>query len=457
MADIPVKDDVSNLVKQAKDLLRPLAVLSTSTKDEALRRMADALEQRESEILEANGQDVDAVGNALLGESHQDRVKALVDRVRMSPETLKEMRHSLRLAADFPDPVGEMSDLHLEDNGMQVCRMRVPIGLIGVISDLGPEVAVETLALCLKSGNVSVLRLHADWTRTNAIILDTLHQAAVEAGVPAGAFTVIARTDREAAIELVRQPQLLNAVIPRGGAGLRKAVQEQARVPVLGHDGGLCHLYIDAEADLPMAQRIVVNSKIQRPGALNAVDTLLVHGTTARNLLAGLIRLLWEEFNVQVSGCPKTMSLMGAHTVAGTVSVKGATEEDWLRQSTSREMGLKIVESLDEAMEHIAHYGPCHTAGIVTKDYSSAMRFARDVDAGSVLVNASTRLNDGRALSLGGDLGMSGMRVHTRGPIGLRDLTCEKYVVLGSGQLREPHPVVPEADRDAGVLKDGMG
>ena len=456
MADIPVKDAVSNLVKQAKALVRPLAALSTSAKDGALRRMADALERRESEILEANGQDVEAVGTALLGERRQDRVETLVDRVRMSPETLKEMRHSLRLAADFPDPVGEMNDLHLEDNGLQVCRMRVPIGLIGVISDLGPEVAVETLALCLKSGNVSVLQLHADWTRTNAIIFETLNQAAVEAGVPAGAFTVIAHSDREAAIELTRQPRLLDAVIPRGGAGLRKAVQEQARVPVLGHDGGLCHLYIDAEADLPMAQQIVVNSKIQRPGAVNAVDTLLVHRTTARNVLAGLIRLLWEEFNVPLSGCPKTLSLLGAHTEAGAVPVRGATEGDWLRQSTSREMGLKIVESLDEAMEHIAHYAPCHTAGIVTEDYAAAMRFAREVDAGSVLINASTRLNDGRALSLGGDLGMSGMRIHTRGPIGLRALTCEKYVVLGSGQLREPHPV-PEGDRGAGLLKKGMG
>lgn len=456
MVEIPVKNYVSTLVKQAKDLVRPLAALSTLTKDDALRRMADALEQREAEILEANMQDVDAVGKNLLGESNKDRVKALVDRVRMSPETLKDMIHSLRRVAEFPDPVGEMSDLHLEDNGMQVCRMRVPIGLIGVISDLGPEVAVETLALCLKSGNVSVLRLHADWTRTNAIILDTLKTAAVEAGVPAGAFTVIERTDREVAIELMRQHQLLNAVIPRGGAGLRKAVQEQARVPVLGHDGGLCHLYVDAEADLPMAQKLVVNSKIQRPGALNSVDTLLVHRTTARNFLAGLIRLLLEEFKVQLSGCPKTMSLMGAHTLTGYLSVKAATEEDWQRQYTSREMGLKMVESLDEAMEHIAKYAPCHTAGIVTKDYASAMRFAREVDAGSVLVNASTRLNDGRELSLGGDLGMSGMRIHTRGPIGLRDLTCEKYVVLGSGQLREPHPV-PEAYSDAIMLKKGMG
>jgi glutamate-5-semialdehyde dehydrogenase len=455
MVEVPVKMYVTNLVKELRELVRPMAALPSRTKDEALRAMAKALEEQEAAILDANGQDAEAVGKNLAGESNKDQVKEAVDRVRLKPELIQDMIRSLRRVADFPEPVGEMRDLHVEDNGMQVCRMRVPVGLIGVVSDLGPEVAVDAIALCLKSGNVSVLRLNPDWSRTNTVIVSALAGAAREAGVPSGGFAAVERAEREAALELLRHP-LLNALIPRGGAGLRKAVQEQARAPVLGFDGGMCHLYVDAEADLPMAQKIVVNSKIQKPGALNALDVLLVHKTTARMFLAGLIRLLLEEFKVQLIGCPKTMSLMGSHTLTGYLSVRAAEERDWHRQYQPREMGLKIVESLDEAMDHIAKYAPSHTAGIVSRDYPSAMRFAREVDAGSVLVNSSTRLNDGREMSLGGDLGASAMRLHTRGPIGLRDLTCEKYVVLGSGQLREPHPV-PDAYSDAIMLKKGLG
>ncbi len=455
MVDIPVKMYVSNLLKGLKEQVRPMAALPTKTKDEALRAMAAALKALEEEILSANEQDTETVGKTLAGETNKDRVKEAVDRVRLSADHIQDMVAALRRVADCPEPVGDMRDLHLEDNGMQVCRMRVPIGLIGVVSDFGPEVAVEAIALCLKSGNVSVLRLNADWSRTNAVIVSALAKAAQETGVPVGAFAVVDRPERDVALELMKHPAL-NALIPRGSAGLRKAVQEHVRAPVLGFDAGLCHLYVDAEADLPMAQKVVVNSKIQKLGALNAVDVLLVHKTTARNFLAGLIRLLLEEFKVQLVGCPKTMSLMGSHTLTGYLSIRGAVEEDWGRQYTGREMGLKIVESLDEAMEHIAKYGPSHTAGIVTKDYPAAMRFAREVDAGSVLVNSSTRLNDGREMSLGGDLGMSALRIHTRGPIGLRDLTCEKYVVLGSGQLREPHPV-PETYSDAIMLKKGLG
>lgn len=455
MVEIPVKMYVTNVVKGLGELVQPMAALPSQIKDDALRAMAKALEEQEAAILEANEQDTEAVGKTLVGEANKDRVKEAVERVRLTSERIGDMVATLRRVADFPEPVGEMRDLHLEENGMQVCRMRVPIGLIGVISDMGPEVAVEAVALCLKSGNVSVLRLNADWSRTNAVIFPALAKAAREAGVPSSGFAWVERTEREAALELMRQP-LLNALIARGGAGLRKAVQEHGRAPVLGYDGGLCHLYVDAEADLPMAQKIVVNSKIQKPGALNALDVLLVHKATARTFLAGLIRLLLDEFKVQLCGCPKTMSLMGSHTLTGYLSIRAAGDDDWQRQYPAREMGLKIVESLDEAMEHIAKYGPSHTAGIVTKDYPSAMRFVRQVDAGSVLVNSSTRLNDGREMSLGGDLGMSAMRLHTRGPIGLRDLTCEKYVVLGSGQLREPHPV-PEAYSDAIMLKKGLG
>lgn len=456
MVEVPVKMYVANLAKKAKETVQDMASIPTAVKDKALTLFAERLLEKEETVREANEQDIEAVGKGLTGQSNKDRVKEAVDRVRLGEGAFKDIAENILRIAGLPDPVGEMSGLRLEENGMQVSRMRVPIGLIGVICDLAPEVAVETIALCLKSGNATLVRLNSDWSRTYGVITDILRGAIEEAGVPSGAVSIIERPDREAALELMRLHQMLNAIIPRGGAGLRKIVQEHARVPVLGHDGGLCHLYVDADADPPMAQTLVVNSKVQRPGSVNSVDTLLVHKAAARTVLTGLIRRLLEEFRVQLHGCPKTMALMGSMTLTGYLSVKPATEEDWGRQFLSLGVALKIVESLDEALDHIARYSPCHTAMIVTRDYGAAMRFVRAVDAGAVLVNASTRLDDGHELGLGGDLGMSAMRTHTRGPIGLNDLTCEKYVVLGTGQLREPHPV-PDAYEDAIMLKKGMG
>jgi glutamate-5-semialdehyde dehydrogenase len=456
MVEVPVKMYVANLAKKAKETVRPMASLPTAVKDEALILFAERLIEKEGTIREANEQDIEAVGKGLTGESNKDRVKEAVDRVRLSEEAFQDIAENIQRIARLPDPVGEMPGLWQEENGMQVSRMRVPIGLIGVICDLAPDVALETIALCLKSGNPVLVRLSPDWSRTYQVIADILQEALRDAGVPSGAVSIIGRPEKEAALELMRLHQMLNAIIPRGGAGLRKIVQEHARVPVLGHDGGLCHLYIDADADPPMAQTLVVNSKVQRPGSVNSVDTVLVHKAAARTVLTGLIRRLLDEFKVQLHGCPKTMALMGSMTLTGYLSVKAATEEDWNRQFLSRGLALKIVETFDEALDHIAGHSPCHTAMIVTRDYGAAMRFVREVDAGAVLVNASTRLDDGHELGLGGDLGMSAMRTHTRGPIGLNDLTCEKYVVLGTGQLREPHPV-PAAYEDAIMLKKGMG
>jgi glutamate-5-semialdehyde dehydrogenase len=452
MVEVPVKIYVTNLVKKAREAARPLAVLSGTTKTSALLAMADRLEAEEEAILEANRQDVETVGKNLAGETNKDTVKEAVDRVRLATESVKEMAGTLRRIAELPDPVGEVTKMWRRPNGMQVSRVRVPIGVIGIISDLGPKHTTDVVALCLKSGNVCVVRGGPEWSRSNQIVGAILREAAEQAGVPAGAVSFVERPEREAALELLRQTKYLDAIIPRGGAGLRKVVAEQARLPVLCHDGGVCHVYVDADADLPVAQNIVVNSKVQLASASNAVDTLLVHQAISRPFLPAMVRRLLDEFKVEVHGCPKTIALTGAQSLTGYQSVVEAKEEDWGRQFLSPTLAIKIVKDMDEALEHIARHGPGHTDTIVTRDYATAMRFAREVDSSAVLVNASTRLHDGNEFGLGGEAGISTTRVHARGPVSLEELTCQKYVVLGAGQLRYPHPV-PVTYEDAIMLK----
>jgi glutamate-5-semialdehyde dehydrogenase len=414
--------------------------------------MADRLAADEEEILAANDRDVDALGKSLEGEPDKDRLKALVARVRMNADDIKEMADRLRTIGDLPDPVGAVTSRWERPDGLQVSRVRVPIGVIGVISELKPLVTVESLALCFKSGNPCVFRGAPEWTLTHRAIAKALWDAAEQAGVPAGAWVFIDRPEREIAVELIRSGKALDAIIPRGGPGLRKAVLDGARMPVLCHDGGLTHLYIDADTDIPMAQNITINSKAQSAGTANALDTLLVQQVIARQFLAALINRLLDEFKVEVRGCPKTIALMGQMAMSGHTSIKPATEEDWRTQFQKPVLAVKMVADTSEALKHIAEHGPCLTAIIATTSYESAMRFAREVDAGTVMVNASSRLNAGDSFGAGPDIGLSGSRVHAKGPIGLEQLTCEKYVAFGNGQLRLPHPV-PEAYFDAIMLK----
>ncbi len=452
MVEVPHKIYMENLAKKAREAARPLSLLSSVIKNNALLAMADRLLEQEEALLEANLQDVETVGKNLAGESNKDRVKEAVERVRLSADTIKGMVDKLRRIAELPDPVGEVTKMWQRPNGMQVRRVRVPIGVIGIISELGPQVTTESVALCLKSGNVCLLRPGSDWLRSNQVIAKIVRESTDQAGVPAGAITLVERTEREAAMELLRLNKYLDAIIPRGGAGLRKIVVEGTRLPILCHDGGVSHIYLDADADLPLAQNIVVNSKVQQASASNSVDTLLVHQSTARTLLPALLGRLLDEFKVDVRGCPKTISLIGAQSLTGYKSVVEAKDEDWGSQFLSPTLAVKMVKDLDEALEHIARYGPGHTATIVTRDYATALRFTREVDASAVMVNASTRLHDGQEFGLGGEIGISTMRVHARGPVSLEELTCEKYVVLGTGQLRQPHPV-PVTYEDAIMLK----
>lgn len=452
MVDVPVKIIVTNLLKKAREAVRPMALLSTNVKNQVLRRVAELILEHEEALLAANEQDVKQVGKTLEGETNKDRVKEAVERVRMAPDDVKRLIDALHRIADLSDPVGAVTSMTQRPNGMQVSRVRAPIGVIAVISEFGPPVMMQSVGLCLKSGNVCVYRGGAEWGQTTAKLAGWWRQAADEAGVPAGGITVIERPEKEAAIELFRQPKLVDAVIPKGGATLRKAVLEQSRVPVLCHDGGVNVGYIDLDTDLPLAQNIVVNAKVQEVKAANALDTLLVHQNTARPLLPALVRRLLDEFRVEVRGCPKTVALIGSQSFSSYKSLKEATEEDWAQQFLGPMVAVKMVVDFDEALEHLARYGPIQTATIVTRDYGTAMRFTHEVDAAAVLVNTSTRFHDGEEFGLGGEIGLSTARIHARGPVGLDQLTCEKYVVLGTGQVRQPHPV-PVTYEDAIMLK----
>ena len=456
MVEVPVKIYIQNIAKKAREAVKPMALLATPVKDKALRAMADRLEDGQDRILEANKQDSEAVGKSLLeARTNKDLIREAVERVKLTADSVKEMVEGLRRVADLPDPVGELTRMWQRPNGMEVSRMRVPLGVVGIVYELGPRVMTDSFALCLKSGNVCIFRGAPEWIRTNMAIVTMLRESAEGAGVPAGAITFVERPEKEGALELMRLHTLLDAFIPRGGPGLRKTALDQVRVPVLCHDGGVSTVYVDKDVDLPLAQNLAINAKLQQPGASNSVDTLLVNQTPARPLLPALIRRLIEEFKVDIHGCPKTVALIGSQAMTGHKSVEPAEEEHWSRQFQSKALAVKMVTDMDEALAHIARYGPAHTCAIATRDYANAMRFAREVDAAAVLINASTRLHDGEEFGLGGQMGVATGRVHARGPIGLEELTCQKYVVLGTGQLRHPHPV-PVTYEDAIMLKKGM-
>ncbi|HEX6949541.1 MAG TPA: glutamate-5-semialdehyde dehydrogenase [Nitrospira sp.] len=452
MPEVPVKLYLDKILKTCRNTASVLAGIPGPVKDRALRAMADRLSSDEAAILSANEKDVDALAKSFGSDLNKDRLKAAVARVRMVAEDVKEMAERLRIIADQPDPVGAVTGRWERPDGLQVSRVRVPIGVIGIISELNPLVTVESIALCLKSGNLSVFRGAPDWVQTHEVIGRGLREAAQQNGIPDGAWVLIDRPEKEVAVELIRAGKALDAIIPRGGAGLRKAVLDGARMPVICHDGGLTHLYVDADVDLPLVQNVVINSKVQLPAATNALDTLLVQQGIARQFLPALINRLLVEFKVDVRGCPKTLSLMGQMPISGHTSIIPATDEDWNRQFQAPSLAVKMVVDMDEALTHIAEHGPCITAVIATSNYSSAMRFTREVDASAVIVNASSRLHDAEGFGFGSDIGLSSARLHAKGPIGLEQLTCEKYVVFGNGQLRLPHPV-PETYFDAIMLK----
>jgi len=452
MPEVPVKIYMDKLLKECRPIARSVALLSGPYKQKALHMMADQVTADEEKILAANKKDVDAIGKSFEADVMKDRMRAAVARLRMTSDDIKEMVDRLHMIADLSDPVGAVTSRWEMPDGLQVSRVRVPIGVIGVVSELSPLITVESIALCFKSGNLCVFRGAPEWALTHQAIGTALRQASEQSGVPAGAWIIIERPDKEVAVELIRSGKRLDAIIPRGGAGLRKAVIEQAKVPVLCYDGGLTHMYVDADTDLPMAQNVAINSKVQKAMASNSLDTLLVEQVIGRQFLPPLVNRMLEEFKIEVRACPKTMALMGQMAMTGHTSIIPAKEEDWHAQFQGPVLAVKMVAGLDEALAHIVAHGPCLTAVIATTSYESALRFTREVDASAVFVNASSRLNAGDSYGMGADIGLSGSRIHAKGPIGLEHLTCEKYVAFGSGQLRYPHPV-PEAYFDAIMLK----
>lgn len=450
--EVPVKLYIEKLLKECRNVSADLALLPGPVKSKALHAVADHIAADQDFILSANDKDVEAVGKSFEHADTKDRMRAAVARVRLTADQMKEIAERLHFIADLPDPVGAVTSRQERPDGLQVSRVRVPIGVIGVISERSPLVTVESIALCLKSGNLCVFRGASEWKLTHQAIDARFREAATENGLPDGAWVLIDRQEKEIALDLIRSKKHLDAIIVRGGTGLRKTVAEHAKVPVLCDDGGLTHFYIDEDPDISVAQNLVINSKVQQAGVSNALDTLLVQQIVGRQFLPPLINRLLEQFKVEVHACPKTVALMGQMAMTGHTAIIPATDADWQTQFAGPTLAVKMVEDLDEALVHIRVHGPCLTAAVATTRYESAMRFTREVDAGAVLVNASTRLHDGDSFGMGSDVGLSVGKLHAKGPIGLEQLTCEKYVAFGSGQLRLPHPV-PEAYFDAIMLK----
>jgi glutamate-5-semialdehyde dehydrogenase len=416
---------VAELCLAARDASRSLAALPTGTKDAALGAIADALEARTAEILEANARDMEA-GRA----SGLDA--ALLDRLALDEGRVKAMADGVRAIAALPDPVGEVIDGQRLPNGLDVAKVRVPLGVVAVVYEARPNVTIDAAALCLKSGNAIVLRGSSSAAHSNAVLAAVAAQAAVGAGVPAGAIVLVAGGGREELAELATQEGVVDLIVPRGGEGLKAALKGVATVPVIYAASGNCHVYVDASADLDAAQRIVLNAKTQRPGVCNAAETLLVHAGVAPAFLPRALGAL-REAGVELRVDGRTHALAG-EALAGTLTE--ATDEDWDTEFLAMILAVGIVDSVGEAIAHVNAHGSGHSEAIVTDSAAAARAFERGVDAACVYVNASTRFTDGGQFGMGAEIGNSTQKLHARGPIGLRELCTVKYVVRGDGHVR---------------------
>lgn len=406
--------------QRAREAARQLAYLPTDIKNAALLAMAESLVQQTDNILAENAVDVRAGREKGLS-------RALIDRLLLTPDRVEDMAAGLRELVALPDPVGEVESMWTRPNGMRVGRMRVPLGVVGMIYEARPNVTVDATGLCLKAGNAALLRGGSEAINSNKIIAQIIAAAATRAGVPEGAISLIEFTDRAAVNIMLRLNQYLSVIIPRGGAGLIQTVVENSTVPVIETGMGNCHIYVDEFADLEMARQIITNAKCQRPGVCNALETLLVHREVAGELLPGVVETL-QSAGVEVRGCQHTRSLVPG--------VSGVTETDYATEFLDLILAVRVVDSLDEALDHIYQYGTGHSEAIVTENYTRGMRFIQEVDAAAVYINASTRFTDGHQFGFGAEIGISTQKLHARGPMGLRDLTTSKYVVLGDGQIR---------------------
>jgi glutamate-5-semialdehyde dehydrogenase len=416
---------VAEVCAKAKIAARELAALDTATKNAALEAMAEALEQRTHEILEANTRDMEAGQEAGLHSG-------LLDRLKLTEERVAGIARDVRAIAALPDPVGETIEGHRLENGLDVRRVRVPLGVVAVVYEARPNVTVDCSALCLKSGNAIVLRGSSTAAHSNAVLAQVAAGAVQWAGIPDGAISIVSGGDRDELRQLATQDGVVDVIIPRGGEGLKNALKEHATVPVMYASAGVCHLLVDASADLDDAVAIAVNAKVQRPSVCNAIETLLVHSDVAADFLPRALGEL-RESGVELRVDGRTRALAGGIGA----SLAEATEEDWATEYHALILSVKVVDTVDEGIEHVNRYSSGHSEAIVTGSTSSAQAFTRDVDAAAVYVNASTRFTDGAVFGMGAEIGNSTQKLHARGPIGLRELTTYKFVIEGSGQVRE--------------------
>jgi glutamate-5-semialdehyde dehydrogenase len=416
-----VLDYMTRLGRAAREASRVTARATTAQKNNALLAVARALDDTRPELLAANELDL-AAGRA----SGLD--DAMLDRLALTPARIDEMIEGLRQVAALPDPIGAIRDMRYMPSGIQVGRMRVPLGVIGIVYESRPNVTIDAASLCLKSGNATILRGGSEAIHSNQAIARCIQLGLAEVGLPAACVQVVETTDRAAVGALITMPEFVDVIVPRGGKGLIERISRDAKVPVIKHLDGVCHVYIDVAADLDKAIRVADNAKTQRYAPCNAMETLLVHADVAAQVLPPLAAL-YATKGVELRGCERTRALLGR-------DVREAGEDDWFAEYNAPILAIRVVDSLEQAIEHINHYGSHHTDSIITENFPDARRFLTEVDSSSVMINASTRFADGFEYGLGAEIGISTDKLHARGPVGLDGLTSEKYVVFGDGHTR---------------------
>ncbi|AVX14787.1 glutamate-5-semialdehyde dehydrogenase [Pseudomonas stutzeri] len=416
-----VLDYMTRLGRAAREASRVLARASTAQKNRALQAAAAALDAARDELVRAN--ELDLAGGRANGLD-----AAMLDRLALTPKVIDGMIEGLRQVATLPDPIGAIRDMRYMPSGIQVGKMRVPLGVVGIIYESRPNVTIDAASLCLKSGNATILRGGSEAIHSNQAIARCIQLGLAEAGLPAAAVQVVDTTDRAAVGALISMSDYVDVIVPRGGKGLIERISRDARVPVIKHLDGICHVYVDVAADVDKAIRIADNAKTQRFAPCNTMETLLVHQGIAEQVLPPLAAI-YRDKGVELRGCPRTRALLGNEVLA-------ASEEDWSTEYNAPILSIRMLDSLDEAIEHINRYGSQHTDAIVTENFTDARRFLTEVDSASVMINASTRFADGFEYGLGAEIGISTDKLHARGPVGLEGLTSEKYVVFGDGHVR---------------------
>lgn len=416
-----IREDILNIARRAKIASQELGNLSSIIKNKALLKMAKAIEINEEKIIEENSKDVKLARKKGLST-------ALIDRLALNEKRIEQMSESLKDVASIEDPIGRIKEIRKRPNGLQIGKVVVPLGVIGIIYEARPNVTIDAAALCLKAGNATILRGGSEAICSNIILADLLKKAAEESGLPPESIQLIKITDRRAVIEILKLDRYIDVIIPRGGEELIQVVAENSTIPVIKHYKGICHTYVDQEADLKMAEEVCFNAKVQRPGVCNAMETLLVNEKIAAEFLPGMIKRLQEEAAVEVRGDEKTCQVVPG--------IKKASEEDWQTEYLDLILSIKVVEGIEEAINHINNYGSHHSDAIITNNYSKSRTFLQKVDSAAVYVNASTRFTDGAEFGLGAEIGISTQKLHARGPMGVNELTSTKFIIWGDGQIR---------------------